>query len=141
MKANDLMSDNLAILDIDSTIEEAAIMMQQQNIGCLLITQNTKLVGLITDRDIVTRVVAKNYLPPQSNVMDFMTASPICISTDTDVHLAASIMAEQQVRRLPVLDGDNLVGMLTLGDLAIQAGNEAEQVLEQVSKPNQRKAA
>lgn len=141
MKANEAMSNNLVTLEVNSTIEEAAITMEQQNIGCLLITESNNLVGLITDRDIVTRAVAKNFLPSKCDLIDFMTKSPICISTETDVHLAASIMAEQQVRRLPVIEDGNLVGMLTLGDLAIQAGNEAEQVLEQVSKPNQRKAA
>ncbi len=135
MQIKDVMTENIITLDSDKSCFEAAQIMKNHNVGCLPILENNKLIGILTDRDIVVRTVADNLLPADCNVKDYMTPSPIAVGIDIDVHEAANIMAENQIRRLPVVSQDSLIGLISLGDLAIQADTEAERVLEQVSKP------
>ena len=141
MRISDVMTTDLITCESTASVTECASLMKKFNIGACLITQNNKLAGIMTDRDIVLRLVAENISPSESKCKDFMTQSPVTITPDTDIHLAASIMAEHQIRRLPVVQDDKLVGICTLGDLAVEATPEAEAVLEQVSKPIRKEVA
>lgn len=141
MQVRDVMTTDIISLDANSSVQEAAMLMKKFNIGSILLMQNNKLTGIITDRDIVMRLTAENINPGESKLKDFMTQSPVTISPDTDIHLAASIMAEHQIRRLPVVQNDQLLGIVTLGDLAVEATQEAEHVLHNVSKPIRKEIA
>jgi CBS domain-containing protein len=135
------MTTDLVTLSPDASVQEAAALMKKFNIGTILITENNKLAGILTDRDIVIRLVAENIAADKSILKDFMTQSPVIISSDTDIHTAASIMAEHQIRRLPVVKDEKLTGIVTLGDLASKATSEAETVLQFVSKPTRREVS
>jgi len=98
--------------------------------------QNGQLVGVITDRDIVVRVVADGLDPHLEQAALHMTRDPISVSPDTSVDAAAKIMADQQIRRLPVVEDGKLVGYLALGDLALQNRDaRIGDTLEQISEP------
>ena len=134
MQVKDVMTAEVKSLNPNATVQEAAELMKKFNIGALLISENEKPIGILTDRDIVLRLVAEN-ISSESKIRDFMSQSPITTSPGTDIHHAASIMSEHQVRRLPVVQDSKLVGIVTLGDLAVEATPEAEEVLQHVSKP------
>lgn len=141
MQVSEVMTTDLITLNPNASVKEAALMMKKFNIGAILISRDKKLAGIITDRDIVMRLVAENINSSESELKDFMTQSPVNISPDTDIHLAASIMAEHQIRRLPVVQNEQLLGIVTLGDLAVEATQEAEHVLHNVSRPIRKEIA
>lgn len=91
---------------------------------------------MITDRDILIRAIAQGKNPQTTKVQDIMTKEVKSVSPDTDVHEASSIMAENQIRRLPVLENNQLVGFLALGDIAVQSIhiNEAGEALSDISE-------
>ena len=137
MKIEDLMTKNVVTIETGDNLVKAAQKMSTENVGSLPVLENSKFVGILTDRDIVVRSIAKNENPEATMVRVAMTDNPITISPDLDVQDAASIMVEHQIRRLPVLEDTNLVGIVTLGDLAVDAKEEieVEEVLEEVSQP------
>lgn len=141
MKISEVMTTDLITLNQNSSVQECAQLMKKFNIGTCLLTNGNKLAGILTDRDIVLRLIADDLSASDSKCKDFMTPSPVSVSPDTDVHEAATIMAEHQIRRLPVIQNGALVGIVTLGDLAVETDKEAERVLEQVSKPIRKEVA
>ena len=120
----------------DMTAADAAGLMKQLDIGVVPVADDGKLVGLVTDRDIVTRVVAARQDPDEVKLGDFLTRSPITVTPDMKLSEAREMMAEHRVRRLPVMKGDELVGILSLGDIAIAdaSGREVGETLEQISQ-------
>lgn len=141
MNVNEAMTTDLITLEDSSSVQEAAALMKKFNVGCILAMNKNKLVGLITDRDIIMRLVAENINPSDCKLKDYMSQSPVIVSPETDIHLAATIMAEHQIRRLPVVQNENLLGIVSLGDLAAESAPEADEVLQQVSKPIRREVA
>lgn len=135
MQVQEVMTKDLILLGPDASVLEAASTMKKFNIGAVLIAENNKLEGILTDRDIVLRLIAENIPCDQAQVKDFMSQSPISVQSEEELDLAADIMAEHQIRRLPVVENNELNGIITLGDLAQKAAPEAEEVLEQCSKP------
>jgi CBS domain-containing protein len=114
-------------------------MMKEFNIGeTPVVDDNNNLVGIITDRDIAVRAVAAGADPNNTMVGDFMTPSPVTVNPDTNVEDAADMMADVQVRRLPVVDDDgSLIGIVSLGDLAVETGEEelVGETLVEISRP------
>ncbi len=135
MQVRNIMTTDLVALEQNASVKKAADLMKKFNIGCVLETQNNELTGIITDRDIVMRLIAEGKDPAQNTLGDFMTQSPVTVSPDLDIHMAANIMAEHQIRRLPVIENNQIVGIVSLGDLAVDAAHEAEDVLGDMSKP------
>jgi CBS domain-containing protein len=135
----DIMTSDVVTVNETQTVQEAAALMSKYNIGAIPVVNNSKqIVGMVTDRDITLRTTAQGE-NPQTPVSEVMTAQQIVQGTpDMDVHQAANIMAEQQIRRLPVTENGQLVGMVALGDLAVenQYANEAEQALQSISTPS-----
>ena len=121
----------------DSPVHEVARMMRDEDVGSIPIVENDKLVGIVTDRDLCVKVIA-DQRPLDSAVSGFMTPRPETASPDTTIHMAAQIMQTHQIRRLPITDGDRLVGMVSLGDLAVdtQSDDLKVETLEEVSTPN-----
>ena len=111
--------------------------MRDENIGALPVGENDRLVGMVTDRDIVTRGLAAEGRPGTTSVRDVMSEKVFYIFDDDDVEDAARCMANHQVRRLPVLNHDKrLVGIVSMADLAL-TGEDAERIaIEGVSEPS-----
>jgi CBS domain-containing protein len=138
MKISEIMTTEVMTCKPTDTLAEAAAMMRDLNVGICPIVQDDKLVGVITDRDITVRAIAQGFDPNTAQVKDFMTPSPITVEPDTNVEDAAEMMMMHQIRRLPVVDErGKLVGIVSLGDLAVDVG-EPEMIaetLEEISEP------
>jgi CBS domain-containing protein len=139
-KVRDVMTKDVEVVDPNqTTLQEAAMKMRTIDVGLLPACTDSRLVGMITDRDIAIRAVAEGRDPTSTRVAEVMTGEIYFAREDQDIDEAANLMEEHQVRRLPVLDKDQqLVGIVALGDLAQRtdnAGMKAE-VLEEVSKPS-----
>ena len=135
-KIRDIMTNDVAALSPSNTIAEVAQQMRMLNVGSIPLVQSERLVGVITDRDIVLRVVADGLDPHQERAELHMSRDPITVTPDTSTDEAARIMARAQVRRLPVVEDGRLIGYLALGDLALQdRDRRVGETLEQISEP------
>jgi CBS domain-containing protein len=110
--------------------------MLNEDAGSMPVSDGDKLLGMITDRDIAVRGVAKGY-GPDTPVSELMTDEIVCAREDDDIEEVASKMSRAQVRRMPVIDAsDRLCGIVSLGDLSREADNDtADQALQGVSAP------
>ena len=137
MKIKDIMTKNVAYLNPQATIVDAAKMMEQYNIGSVPVCDQSGVVGIITDRDIVVRNIAQGKASQNTIVKDVMTANVTTVSSDMDVNEASRIMSQQQIRRLPVVENNKVVGMVSLGDLAVDDRfyEEASEALSDISFP------
>lgn len=136
MKVKDIMTRNVEYIDAASPISNAAKMMQQYNVGSIPVCEQGGLVGIVTDRDIVVRNIAKGGNPENTAVRDIMTANVATVNPEMDVNDVSSIMSRQQVRRIPVVENNKLVGIVALGDMAVnqRADMEASEALTEISK-------
>ncbi len=135
MNVKEVMTKDLITLEPDASILDAAQLMKKFNVGTILIAQNDKLTGILTDRDIVLRLIAENIDCQDAKLKDFMSQSPVSVSSNEDIKFVADMMAEHQIKRLPITENNKLVGIVTLGDLSMVAPEQAQEVLEQCSKP------
>lgn len=118
MKVRDIMTSEPSTLTPQSTLGEAATLMKQEDCGSLPIMDGGRLVGIVTDRDIVVRAIAGGKDPKTSKVSEIMSADPVTVSPDTSVDEVQRIMSERQVRRLPVVEDGRLVGIVVIGQIA-----------------------
>ena len=118
MEIKDIMTQNVVTVGPEESVEVAARSLAQYNIGVLPVCSGGKLMGMVTDRDLVTRCVAANRAPGKTTVRDVMTGQVFFAQPDMDVAVAAHLMGRKQVRRLPVVEEGKLCGMISLGDLA-----------------------
>ncbi|WP_059103688.1 CBS domain-containing protein [Shouchella shacheensis] len=132
---SDLMSTNVFSVTPDQSIQEAATLMKEHDVGSIPVVENGQLTGIITDRDITLRSTAAGS-SSDVPVSECMSSHITSATSSMDVHEAAALMAEHQIHRLPVVDNGQLVGMLAIGDLATQDiyENEAGQALHDISK-------
>ncbi len=132
----EMMSKDVASVTPDQSIKEAAALMSQYNIGSLPVVQNGQILGIITDRDITTRSTAegKDTNVPVSQIM---TSQVVSATPEMDIDQAAQLMSQNQIRRLPVVENNRIVGMVALGDLAVNQPfqDEAEEALSSISIP------
>ena len=135
MKVSEVMTRDVKTVRPDQTAKEAATFMLDEDAGSMPVSDGDRLIGMITDRDIAVRGVAKGY-GPDTPVRELMTDEVICAREDDNVEDVASRMSSAQVRRLPVIDGDErLCGIVSLGDLSRDADEDsAAQALEGVSE-------
>ena len=136
MKISEVMTRDVATVRADQTSQEAADFMLQGDAGSIPVTDGDTLIGMITDRDIAVRGVAKGH-GPDTPVRELMTSGLVCARLDDDVEEVAMRMSEAQVRRLPVIDeAEKLVGIVSIGDLSRETDGEvAHEALEGVSAP------
>ena len=136
MKVKEAMTNEVVVARPDQTIAEAARMMAECDSGVLPVGEDDRLVGMLTDRDIAIRAVAKE-LPCDTPIRDVMSKEVLYCFQDEDVEHVADNMGEQQVRRLPVLDrGKRLVGIVSLGDLATHSKPKTSgQAIAAISQP------
>lgn len=138
MQVRDIMTKNLEIIPADCTVLDAAKKMKQLNIGVLPIGDKEKVVGILTDRDITVEAVAADVDVTECKVQDIMSRKVETISAESDVEEASQRMADQQIRRLVVVDQSNKpIGMLSLGDFATKADEDkAGDTLQEISEPS-----
>ena len=121
MKVKELMTQPVIHIAPGESVAVAARTLTHYNIGALPVCSSTgQLCGLVTDRDLVTRCVAAGKDPGKVTVREIMTGQLACASPDLEIGVAAHLMGSRQVRRLPVVEGGRLCGMLSLGDLSKQ---------------------
>ena len=131
MNVCDILTPNVEVIPPEASLCEAAQKMHARDIGMLPVREDGRLIGALTDRDIVTRAVAKGYDPVNTPVREIMTPHITCCHADDNIQEVARIMEEEQIRRLPVVDSaKQLVGIVSVGDLALRTHDE--QLLEEV---------
>lgn len=139
MKVRELMTTNVTTADLNSSISEVAQSMRHLNVGSIPVCDKSRnVVGIVTDRDIVLRTVAGGSDVNSAKAQEVMTTQIVSVSPETDAHEAANIMAQNQIRRLPVVENGKLVGIVAIGDFATQNiyVNEAGDALSNISKPS-----
>ena len=116
---------------------KAARIMRDEDIGSLPVVEQDRLYGMITDRDITTRVVAQESDLGSISVRDVASTEPVCVDADSDLDEALHLMAHHQVRRLPVVDGGRLVGILAQADVAHEEQHDkVGETVEAISDPS-----
>lgn len=137
MQVRDIMNPSVVTITPDESAALAARLLSRHNVGSLPVCgEEMGLRGIVTDRDIVLRVVAAEEDPAHTTVKEIMTRNCATVSPADDAREAARLMAVKQVRRLPVLDEGRLVGMVSLGDVACchQYDTEASKALSEISE-------
>ena len=140
MQIKDVMTRGVEVVRPDETLQQAARKMKSIDVGPLPVCDGERLVGMITDRDIIVRATAEGRDPKTTPVKEAMTPGVVYVFEDQDIEEAALLMRQRQIRRLVVLDRNKrLVGILSLGDLAEDIEDEqlSGQVLEGVSEPSE----
>ena len=133
--ARDIMTKGADYVDGSTTVLDVAKKLASEDYGSLPICDGEKLQGMITDRDIVVKVLAQGKDPATTQVIDLIQGEVVTIGADDSIEEAARTMAEHQVRRLPVIDGNKLVGMLAQADLALSGDDKrAGDTVEAISK-------
>jgi CBS domain-containing protein len=135
MQVREIMHSDVCIADPNMTIRDAARRMRADNIGALPVGENDRLIGIVTDRDIIMRGIANDCSPSDTLVREVMSEGICYCFEDDDVREAAQIMARHQVRRLPVLNRNKrLVGVVALADLSRSEDSAAQGALKGISK-------
>lgn len=133
MKLKDIMSKSVVKIHAQESVEVAARLLTHYNIGLLPVCDNAgRVLGVVTDRDLVTRCLASNRSPGETKVREVMTNRVVTASGEMETGVAAHLMAREQIRRLPVVEGERLLGMVSVGDLACreEGGYDAAEALE-----------
>ncbi|MCK8825120.1 CBS domain-containing protein [Fuchsiella alkaliacetigena] len=138
MQIKNIMTNDVSSVDPNATVNEAAQIMKNLNVGAVPVCQGNKPVGIITDRDITIRNIATGG-DANASVQDSMTTDLVYGEPTMTADEAAQLMAEHQVRRLPIVENNELVGIVSLGDLAVedQTDMEASEALTEISVPSQ----
>lgn len=123
MKIRDVMTPNPRTVSPDDTVQAAARIMQAEDTGAVPVVNNGRVLAVVTDRDIVVRVVAQGG-SLNSPVGDVASKDVICATPDMSTKEATELMSEHQIRRLPVVENDCLVGIVSIGDLAVKEGKD-----------------
>ena len=137
MKVREVMTTDIEFASLDSTLEELATMMRDSNVGAIpVLDEDDDLAGIVTDRDIVIRCIAEGTDVTECTAGDILSEDIHTIEPETSVEEAAELMQRYQVRRLPVVEEGELIGMLSLGDLAVKSyrKSKTESALEGISR-------
>ena len=137
MKAKDIMTKKPKSVTPETSVREAARLMKEEDVGVLPVVDrdgSDRLVGIVTDRDIVVRCVADGKF--NAKATDAASDDVVTVTADMSTADAAELMAEHQIRRLPVVEGDKLVGIVSLGDISVKEGKDKRtgDTLEDISQ-------
>ncbi|WP_243387515.1 CBS domain-containing protein [Bacillus kexueae] len=132
-----IMSKNVVCVSSNQTVQEAAQLMNQHNIGSIPVVENGQIKGIVTDRDITTRTTAQG-MDGNTPVSQVMSSNIVTGDPNMSLQEAAQLMSQNQIRRLPVVENNQLVGMVALGDLATnqQSNESAGDALTNISENN-----
>ncbi|MGF2615520.1 CBS domain-containing protein [Rossellomorea vietnamensis] len=135
MNVKEIMTKNVETCTLLDNVYEVAVKMKENDVGAIPIVDGEFLVGMITDRDIVVRGVAEKH-PGSSKVEQVMSDELVTIGAEASIDDAASLMSRNQIRRLPVVDGQKLVGIVSLGDLAVRdkLDHQTNMAIEKISQ-------
>jgi CBS domain-containing protein len=134
-KISEVMTTNVKVVRPDDTVQNAARMMADMDVGAIPVCDGDRLQGMITDRDITIRATAEGR-GGNTPVRDVMTSDVVWCSAEDDSQEVLNRMADAQIRRIPVVDQDrNLVGIVALGDLAIEDEENVDEALRDISMP------
>ncbi len=135
MKIRDVMTPNPRTVSPDDTVQAAARNMQAEDTGAVPVVNNGRVLAMVTDRDIVVRVVAQGGSVTGS-VRDIASMDVICASPEMSTREASELMSEHQVRRLPVVENGILVGIVSIGDIAVKENKDSRtgDTLERISE-------
>jgi CBS domain-containing protein len=132
----DAMSSDVKTATPSQTLTDVAVLMKREDVGSVPVVDGERLVGVVTDRDIVVRGIADGSSPNAVQVGDIASRDIVTVRPDDDLDEAMRLMAQHQVRRLPVVDDGQLVGVLAQADVALEAKEKVVgQVVEEISKP------
>lgn len=136
MNVAEVMTTNVDSCSPESTCKEVAMKMKELDVGAVPICDNEKLVGIVTDRDLVIKGFV-NDLTSDSTISELVSDNVVKGSKEMSVEEAVRLMSQHQIRRLPIVEDDKLVGIVSLGDLAVnnQWTDEAGQALKNISNP------
>ncbi|TMC42111.1 MAG: CBS domain-containing protein [Chloroflexi bacterium] len=142
MKVRELMTREPTTVEPNATLGEVATLMKQDDCGSIPVVQSGRLVGIVTDRDIVIRGIAAGSDPKTQRVSAIMSADPVTIGPDNDVTEAEKVMADRQIRRLPVVENGKLVGIIVTAQIA-RAGDKkmVGETLKEISEPTSGRAS
>ena len=133
----EVMTKDPASCNASETVTKVASLMKQHDVGSVPVAESDRLVGIVTDRDIVLKVVAAGRNPEQTSVSDAMTPNPVCCREDDDLEHALKLMKERQVRRMPIVDGSGrLSGIIAQADVATRLNKDAKtgELVEAISE-------
>lgn len=132
------MTHDVAYVNPQATIAEVAQLMQKHNVGSIPVCDENGVVGIITDRDIVVRNIAGGGDPKSVKVQEIMTNQVRAATPDMESEQVAQMMSENQIRRIPVVENNKLVGIVALGDMATDSrfDLEASEALTEISRPS-----
>jgi CBS domain-containing protein len=117
-----------------TSVRDAARLMAEEGVGPLPVVDEDRLVGIVTDRDLVLRVLAEDRDPDSTTVSEVASEEPVTVQPDDDIDRALQLMAQHQVRRLPVIEAGRLVGIVTQADIAREApADQTGEVVEEIS--------
>jgi CBS domain-containing protein len=135
MNVKDVMTRDVTACEPSATVKEAAGLMARDDIGPVPVVEDGRLAGIVTDRDIVIRVVAEGRDPNTTTVGEIATKDIVTVSPDDDLEDALRLLAENQVRRLPAVEGDRLVGIVAQADIArLGKDSKTGEVVEEISR-------
>ena len=117
MIVSEIMNTDVKTIGKDATIQEAAALMSEHSIGSLIVVVDSRVIGIITERDILKKVVAEGKDSSDTKVKDAMTEEVIMIRPETEIEDAAEIMMEKKIKKLPVVSQNSLIGIVTATDL------------------------
>ena len=136
MKVRALMTTEPVTVEPAATLGEVAMLMKQEDCGSIPVVEGGRLVGIVTDRDIVIRGVAAGTDPKTQRVSTVMSADPVTVSPDDDVSEAEQIMADRQIRRLPVVEKGSLVGIIVTAQIArADDKRKVGETIKEISEP------
>ena len=139
MKVRDSIYHPAVMVEGDATIADAARAMAKQGVGTLVVVDQKRLVGIVTDRDLVVRAVARS-LPLDARIDSIMSTNVIAVEADSDLSEAIKAFAHHAVRRLPVMDGNTVCGVISIDDLTVataqQLGELSRGVTAQIMFPH-----
>ncbi|MCH7702415.1 MAG: CBS domain-containing protein [Planctomycetes bacterium] len=125
----DKKNDDVATIGPNATVLDAARLMNQQHIGALPVTRRDKIVGILTERDILNRVVAVEHSPAETIIKDVMTTPVACCRRDTQEPECRAVMRKKRIRHLPVVEDGHLVGMISIGDIIEDDNAEKDETI------------
>jgi CBS domain-containing protein len=135
-KVKDVMTPGAVSCGVRDTAADAARVMKQHAIGDVIVLDDGRLCGMVTDRDIVVRVIAEGRDPNTTALGDICTSEVITVRPDDDAKHAVQLMTERAVRRIPIVDGDKIVGIVTMGDLAVERDEHSALAAVSAAPPN-----
>lgn len=138
MNVSEIMTTDVQMIGPQETLQHAAQMMDQLNVGALPVCDGRRLLGMVTDRDITVRGTAAGLAPGDACVSDVMTGGTEWCTEDQDTEEVMRVMGEAQVRRLPVINANReVVGIVSLGDLATKQPGHIDRTVREISTPSE----